>query len=180
MEIFTIYMAENKVDGKRYIGFDSAWPSRKTFHINTKKNSCPKFHRAIKKYGKDAFEWSVLFQGWDREFTSEYVEPLLIVEYNTRESGYNVAAGGKCAKHSAETIQKLSKPKSEETKMKFRGKRPHVIQSGSNNNNAVPIVTPYGTFGSIREASEKLNIAYMNIWCYVNKKSKKTENWSYA
>jgi hypothetical protein len=37
-------------------------------------------------------------------------------------------------KHSAKTRQKMSRPKTEEEKQKFRGKRPHVDQSGTKNN----------------------------------------------
>ena len=46
--------------------------------------------------------------------------------------------------------------KTEEHKQNMRGKRPHVNQSGSNNNNAKKIETPFGTFGSIREASQQI------------------------
>ena len=46
-----------------------------------------------------------------------------------------------------------------------RGKRPHVIQSGSKNNNAKVIQTPYGTFGSISEASQQIEgHTYKMIW----------------
>jgi hypothetical protein len=37
-------------------------------------------------------------------------------------------------RHTEETRKKMSKPKSEEHKEKFRGKRPHINQSGKNNN----------------------------------------------
>lgn len=93
MKLYTVYMAENKVDGKKYIGFDSAWPKRQRAHLKPN-GKCPKFHNAIQKYGPDAFEWTVLFQGWDKEFALSFVEPLLIAEHNTRDEGYNVAPGG--------------------------------------------------------------------------------------
>lgn len=94
--VHTIYMARNKVNGKYYIGFDSAWPSRKTAHLNSKRDDCPRFHRAIKKYGPDAFEWEILFQGWDKEFVHREAERILIAEYNSRDKniGYNISAGG--------------------------------------------------------------------------------------
>jgi hypothetical protein len=67
-----------------------------------------------------------------------------------------------------EMKQKVSisnkKPKTEEQKKAMRGKRPHVNQSGSNNNNSVAIETPYGFFGSIKEAADSLNIKYDNLW----------------
>lgn len=44
-------------------------------------------------------------------------------------------------------------PKSEAHKIALRGKRPHVNQTGGNNNNAVSIETPHGKFESISECA---------------------------
>lgn len=56
-------------------------------------------------------------------------------------------------------------PKTEQHKENMRGKRYHVVQSGSKNNNAKRIQTPYGTFGSIREASQQIEgHTYKMIW----------------
>jgi hypothetical protein len=56
--------------------------------------------------------------------------------------------------------------KTEEHKQKMRGKRPHVNQSGSKNNNSKKIETPFGIFGSISEASRQIEgYTYMMIWC---------------
>jgi hypothetical protein len=69
---------------------------------------------------------------------------------------------GKKFPHISEKL--TGKPKSEQAKINMRGKRPHVNQSGSNNNNAKKIKTPYGTFESIKDASIQLNIKYDNLW----------------
>ena len=56
---------------------------------------CPKFRSALKCYGKASFEWEILFQGWDRNYVLEVVEPLMIKEYNTfSDDGYNLTEGG--------------------------------------------------------------------------------------
>ena len=56
-------------------------------------------------------------------------------------------------------------PKTDQHKKNMRGKRPHVVQSGNKNNNAKRIQTPYGTFGSIREASQQIEgYTYKMIW----------------
>jgi hypothetical protein len=56
-------------------------------------------------------------------------------------------------------------PKTEEHKQNMRGKRPHVSQTGSKNNNAKKIETPFGIFGSIREASQQIEgHTYKMIW----------------
>jgi hypothetical protein len=67
-------------------------------------------------------------------------------------------------------------PKSEEHKYNMRGKRPHVNQTGSKNNNAKCIETPFGIFGSIREASKKIEgYTYKMIW----DRLQKSDQWSY-
>lgn len=57
----------------------------------------------------------------------------------------------------------LGIPKTENHKTAMRGKRPHVNQSGSKNNNAKKINTPFGVFGSIKECAEKTGIVYDNV-----------------
>ncbi len=55
--------------------------------------------------------------------------------------------------------------KTEQHKNNMRGKRPHVNQSGSKNNFAKKIKTPFGIFGSIREASQQIDgYTYKMIW----------------
>lgn len=66
--------------------------------------------------------------------------------------------------------------KTEEHREKMRGLRPHVIQSGSNNNNSKKIKTPFGIFGSIIEASHKIEgYTYRMIWNRVQK----NDGWNY-
>ena len=59
----TIYKATNKINGKSYIGFDSAWPKRMNRHLeNANYNREGKFYDAIRKYGWDKFQWQILYQ----------------------------------------------------------------------------------------------------------------------
>lgn len=70
-------------------------------------------------------------------------------------------------------------PKTEEHRKNMRGERPHVNQSGSRNNNARKIETPYGVFGSVRDAENALEsqgFSYMKIWREVQK----GEKWRYC
>jgi hypothetical protein len=54
--------------------------------------------------------------------------------------------------------------KSEETKIKMRGKRPHINQTGINNNAFKGfIITPFGTFESLKEAASVENVHYSTI-----------------
>lgn len=67
-------------------------------------------------------------------------------------------------------------PKSEEHKYNMRGKRPHVNQTSSKNNNAKKIETPYGIFESIREASQKIE-GYTYRMIHYN--LQKSDSWRY-
>ena len=72
-------------------------------------------------------------------------------------------------------------PKSEEHKNSMMGKRPHVMQKGEKNNNAKAVKTPYGIFGSAKDASryfEKndINIKYNTMMYKINTNK---AGWSY-
>ena len=54
-------------------------------------------------------------------------------------------------------------PKSEEHKRNMKGKRPHVNQTGHNNNNAKSVLTPYGKFGSSKDAHRYMATKGFNI-----------------
>lgn len=96
--IYTIYKATNKETGKCYIGFDSNWPNRKHSHIYEafERNGNTVFYRALRKYGKDSFEWLVLYQSKDKLHTLNIMEPHFIKENNSyfRNFGYNMSLGG--------------------------------------------------------------------------------------
>ena len=67
-------------------------------------------------------------------------------------------------------------PKTEKHKENMRGKRPHVNQTGSKNNFAKKIETPFGIFKSIREASQQINgYTYKMIW----DRLQNDKEWSY-
>lgn len=110
MKIYTIYKATNKHNKKSYVGFDSNWPKRKIRHKHNflKKNT--KFYSAIKKYGWDTFEWTVLYQSKDKNHTLNEMENYFIIEYNTINYGYNLIPGGS---------KRTSFTQSEETKKKI-------------------------------------------------------------
>lgn len=96
MSIYTIYKATNTANHKSYIGFDSHWPNRMRQHIcgiKYEKNTT-KFHRALKKYGKDVFSWEILYQSKDANHCLTVMEPHFIKEYNSAKSGYNSSTGG--------------------------------------------------------------------------------------
>lgn len=95
----TIYLATNKVNGKKYVGFDSNWPHRKHAHKHAAKVGAEQpLERAIRKYGFDSFEWRILYESENRDHTLNVMEPHFIMEHNSYgEGGYNITLGGEGA-----------------------------------------------------------------------------------
>jgi group I intron endonuclease len=91
-----VYKATNKVNGKGYVG-----STTKTFtkrqHDHYKEALCydsqHAFHRAIRKYGWDNFEWCVLFEGMTSEkemYNYEHLCNLTHCTYTKYDRGYNM------------------------------------------------------------------------------------------
>jgi group I intron endonuclease len=112
-----IYKATNKVNGKIYIGYDSAWPNRRYQHIweSSRRPTGVVFHQAIKKYGADQFEWSIEYESSDPDFTLNIMEGYFIRLYQSHYStgkGYNMSYGGEGQigfRHSPDTIAKFKR-----------------------------------------------------------------------
>jgi len=93
--IYSIYKVTNTINNKVYIGFDSNWPTRKKEHFRESSTSTRIFHKAIRKYGWQNFEWEIIYQSKDRDYTLNVMEKYFIKEYNSfGENGYNMTVGG--------------------------------------------------------------------------------------
>lgn len=94
-----IYIYTNKTNGKRYIGQTINETERKSRHIYEamKGGSNTPFHKAIRKYGIDGFEYGIL-EECDSSILNER-EQFWIKELNTFGNlGYNCNIGGGSAK----------------------------------------------------------------------------------
>ena len=95
-ELFTVYMATNTVNGKRYIGATrKGMQARRRHHLKDavrpgKTRDCPRFYDAIRKYGGDAFEWIVLATLSTAEEMYKEEERLIAA----MKPEYNIAVGG--------------------------------------------------------------------------------------
>lgn len=125
-----IYMAENRTNGKSYVGQTvGSLRRRKQEHINCSLNNNDNlyFHNAIKKHGVGAFDWTVLDRCDNTKDLSK-LEIYCIKLYDTFEKGYNLTCGGGGSlgfNHSEESklrmsLAKKGKKPSEET---IRGRR---------------------------------------------------------
>lgn len=91
-----IYKAENKINGKVYIGKTIySLNDRKQDHIRRSKrnNTNIIFQRAIKKYGADNFEWSILCET-NIESKLNVLEKFYIAAYKKITGIYNMTEGG--------------------------------------------------------------------------------------
>ena len=109
-----IYKATNLVNLKCYIGQTKfSLKYRKKTHLwFRKKLTCPYFHYAIKKYGKDNFKWEILCE-CDTKDELDEMEFHFIKQYKSyyKENGYNLTlGGGGCLEYklTKEQIKKLS------------------------------------------------------------------------
>lgn len=111
-----IYKVTNNINGKCYIGKTiSSLPRRKSQHMYEAKNERDNFvfRKAIRKYGRENFEWEIIERFNSREEMDKsevkYIE-LYDSFYGTGK-GYNMTKNGSSGmrgkKHSEETKEKL-------------------------------------------------------------------------
>lgn len=91
---YTVYMHENKINGKKYIGITGKDPEVR-WRNGSNYRTCTAMKRAFQKYGWDGFNHAILKTGLTKEEACEE-EIKLIDQYNTRdpEHGYNICVGG--------------------------------------------------------------------------------------
>jgi len=104
-DTWKVYVHQNKINGKMYIGITSL-PLKKRFECSGTgyKRHNVKFWRAIQKYGWDNFE-HILFADNLTEAEANNMEHLLIEKFDTIKNGYNCREGGRAGKLSEETKQ---------------------------------------------------------------------------
>lgn len=88
----TVYMATNRVNGKCYVGITNRYfTKRRGDHFATARRGSPTiFHKAIRKYGNDAFKWDILATV-DDYGTAKSMEIWLIEQMKPE---YNITKGG--------------------------------------------------------------------------------------
>lgn len=94
MKTWCVYMHENRINGKKYIGITCLNPDRR-WRDGEGYRSCTLFYRAIKKHGWSAFRHKILFTGLT-QVEAERLEVELIARHQSQnpEKGYNTAPGG--------------------------------------------------------------------------------------
>ena len=103
-----VYSATNLINKKVYIGHTG-----RTLKIRQREheNYTPKdiFHYALRKYGKENFQWEILYEIED-ETLRKNIERWLIIELNTQvPNGYNLTEGGEGGKLHKDTKIKIGR-----------------------------------------------------------------------
>ena len=107
--MYAVYIITNTVNAKQYVGISADLERRWARHRNA--NEGQLIHRAIKKYGVEAFVFTHVADCFDVE-TAKTLERAFIVEHNTKmPNGYNMTDGGDGT---------LGMKKTEEHKQKIR------------------------------------------------------------
>jgi len=88
-----IYKVTNKINGKFYIGQTMRNLKKRIADHIRKNNDGSYFHNALKKYGIDNFEWSIIEECDSKEELDE-MEFHYIKQYDTYNNGYNLTLGG--------------------------------------------------------------------------------------
>lgn len=95
MDRYIIYMHTNKLNGKFYIGQTCQSLEKRAGSNGESYRGCDRFYQAIKEYGWNNFEHTVLFSGLSSD-EANALEELLITSVRSYDPsiGYNIAMGG--------------------------------------------------------------------------------------
>jgi len=109
-----IYQAKNLINGKCYIGKTvRKFKYRKKGHLyDTERGSTLCFHNALRKYGAENFQWSVLYEDVDAHKLLEMEAEFVKLLNSIRPNGYNICEGGQGSvgyHHTPEAREKISK-----------------------------------------------------------------------
>lgn len=114
-----IYKAQNKVNGKCYIGQTTGnFNKRQGEHLSAARRSKKDyFHNALRKYGEENFTWEILHDNISNIKTLNNLEKIYIHVHDAFWNGYNLTTGGE------NYIRSKGRKLSEEHKKKLHGSR---------------------------------------------------------
>jgi group I intron endonuclease len=201
-----IYLCKCLINDKIYIGqtcrnYKVRWDS----HKYQSRTFDDHFHRAIRKYGFDNFEFQILHDNIDKIWLDDW-EIYYIQMYNSNICGYNTTAGGfgtlgvLCTEEKKQKIREkqIGIPKNDETKKRMsiakKGK-PHTekqIEARKNCNfpkttkKAIPVsmYTNDGifikSFKTVKEAKSETGACDISSCCKGKRGSSKGYIWKYS
>jgi group I intron endonuclease len=176
MIIYSIYKVVNTINGKIYIGYTNNFNRRKSCHkhLSLVKNSNSIFYKAIRKYGMDSFDWSIIYQSKDKNHCKKTMEKFFINENNSRiPNGYNITPGGDGGILYEKTLQRMINDNPGKTKESLTKKTSTIV--------AENVITKEVVVVKNREDfSKQKNIPYTSIgWAIQNNKTLKN-GWKFS
>jgi len=158
-----VYKITNKVNNKNYIGYTSKLDVehriREHFSPSVYEKINKPFYQAIRKYGKNNFEYEILFES-DNE--DEALEKE--IELISKMGDYNLHPGGNVPPNQTGKSWNLS----DETKQKMRKpKKPRTKEHAQNLSNALKGKTPWN----------KGKKGVQKSWCKGRRNSPMISNW---
>jgi group I intron endonuclease len=106
-----VYLALNKINGKMYIGVTRSTLERRVY-LHLKSKSCRYFHQAIKKWGRENFEFFIIDRADNIDSLHEKERHWIALHgTNDREKGYNLTMGGEGVSGTPEVRRKIAAAK---------------------------------------------------------------------
>jgi group I intron endonuclease len=148
-----IYLITNTQNGKKYVGKTTNIDRRWYRHCKAAEyGSNTHFHKAIRKYGKSAFDIEIL----DAEYSNDAEKNWILV----LAPEYNMTPGGDGGWINDQTGKTWKVKDSRRMGTSFRRGNnhgelwKHSVTGGNNYQCTHNIHTPWGTFGSLKEATD--------------------------
>lgn len=169
-KICGIYKITNKVNGKVYIGQSVDISKRWKDHVSNSYNENSKsymlpFHCAIRKYGKDSFDFEILEEITDKKQLDDreifYIEKYNSCIYSKKSNGYNCTTGGGGSNG-------LELPK--EIRLKISKNRNYTYRE--ENKRSKNVIFDGVEYGCVLTLCEKFDFEYKAIIRYLNHSNK--------
>lgn len=167
-----IYRAKNLVNNKSYIGQTIHSLAKRKLNHYSDSSSCVYFHRALKKYKEEDWEWTIIDTA-ESQAELDQKERYWIEYYHSFGEGYNLTSGGQGSRDVAIT---------EEHKRRTRETMLRVKNNNYKNYNKpiskmVRCLETGQVFPSMSAASRAMNIPYNKIQKACNNENNVADNY---
>ena len=174
-----VYCATNKVTGHKYIGSTLSSLHRRKYR-HEREGSCVSIFQAIKEYGSNNFDWSILEHQVPRndlvKKENEWIDKLNTMDsrfgYNLRKSGPGGSSSDKMRKNQSAGLKKAYETTDFRIKVSvavkkryenFETRKKQAAKMGSNPFEAFKDGKSFGIFYTYKQAAECLNISVSGV-----------------
>lgn len=171
-----VYMATCLINNKSYIGITTQlFRKRKSHHLNAAENNRYKnviFHKALRKYGPDNFEWKIIANAKDQQELKSLEIKLISDICTMSPNGYNMTLGGESSYicdelKEAKRVSSIGRKHTDEAKRKCKESK---MDDKNPMSKRVLCVETGEIFGSQSSAARFAGVKQALIWMVINKK----------